>query len=257
MYKKLLLILVSFTVLTLTSVSAQTTIIKPAKNILTKKIKTKDEVSKTLPISKSSKIQADKEKSKITKPIVLQRKGFSLQPYLGLSACIPSGKADCTNHWPGGLIGLNSEYRRYYVGFSLNMDYGFLSVMDDGDNVISHNMMHLGFILKGYYPLRDWLDLMAGVGLGYGFFEIVEDKSKSKVSWESLWSDFRWMVGTNIAWFNHVSMDFTLWFTHHFKGKQCSLYQNAGPCTPMEDLPNEAQDIMIHMYMTAGLRYTF
>ena len=103
MYKKLFLILVGFTLLTLTAVSGQTTtaesINKPLSDTTSvERTKTKDVSSQTQRASKPATNKTSKASSMSPEATSLRRKGFSIQPYVGLSTCLPSGKADCS-HW--------------------------------------------------------------------------------------------------------------------------------------------------------------
>jgi hypothetical protein len=182
--------------------------------------------------------------------------GWSLSGVLGLSSCMPSGEADCDQTYPGVAIGLSTEYRWGYIGITLDTDWSTLTPSGTGSDHVKHRISHVGLGVRGYLPLTSEIAMYSGLSLGPGWVDVSDDASESSISWSTFWSDLRLDLGAlkalNESWVLEGALSLLL----HFEGSRCALFQGAGPCALVIDLPTAQQDSAHLLMLRAGMRWT-
>jgi hypothetical protein len=191
----------------------------------------------------------------------LRRTGFSLSGGAALTTCLPSGKADCTNTYPGAGLSAAMEVRFWYLGLALEYDFAWHIVGGSGSEDVSSTTTHITPMLKGYYPL-ELLEVFVGVGLGYSSISVYESRSESRASWSTLWQGLKLSGG---LWYDlhpwGMPDGFTLDVAAHlflnFGGERCTEYAGSGPCLSGDDLSPDQRDVANHLQLGSALRYTF
>lgn len=182
--------------------------------------------------------------------------GWSLSALLGGSSCIPSGEANCQSTYPGLSLGASTGYSWEYVGVMLDVDWATLTPSGEGSDVVTHRLIHVGLGLQGRFSLNPQLTLFMGGSLGPGWVTVSDEKSNSEVSWSTFWSDLRIDVGALKTLTPTLALEGTLSLTTHHGGSRCVLFQEAGPCSALSDLPTSQRDQARLLMMRVGARWT-
>ena len=188
--------------------------------------------------------------------------GFSLSAQTGMTSCIPSGEADCTNTYPGFLLGAAMEVRFWYLGISLDFDHSWAIVGGGGSEDVSSTAMHATPMLKGYYPL-DGMDIFLGVGTGYSSISVTDDRTDSEATWQTWWQGMKVSSGVvfdlakAFGWPDGFAVDAGANFFLNFGGTRCVKYAKAGPCQAIEELRGGQSDVSSQLQLNGALRYTF
>ena len=182
--------------------------------------------------------------------------GWSLSGITGLSTCVPSGEADCESTYPGVSLGVSTEYRWRYVGITIDADWSTLTPTGTGSDSVTHRVSHIGLGLRGYLPLRTDVSLYSGFSLGPGWVDVHDDASESSISWSTFWSDLRVDVGGLMAIDDSWSLEGALSLLLHYGGNRCVLFQGAGPCAAVSDLPSVQQSNAHVLMLRGGVRWT-
>lgn len=189
------------------------------------------------------------------------RKGWSMALGVAFATCIPNGRADCNNTFPGGSVVTALEKRFWYLGVALEFDYGFHFIGGTGSESVSTTTMHAVPMLKAYYPLENW-EFFLGGGLGYSSISVVEDRSESSAHWSTLWQGLKVATG---AWYDLHSvgmpegftLDLAVQYLGNFGGTRCTAYAGSEACLSKQDLSSAQRDVIHNLQVMSALRYTF
>ena len=243
------------------------------------------QVNKSIqPVKETSKSSIDKETEKLKAPIKTNKdmgegqiqpslkqmpkklkgstspsnpagRGFTLALYTGLSSCIPSGKADCSNQYPGGILGGSLGYRWTYVRWSIESDRSRLWISDAtlSDTELASQTILMS--LYGYYPYKKW-DFFLGGGLGYGQVSLVDQPTQYGVSWSSLWQNTRLSFGAQRPLNSRFALEVRFILDLHLGGEYCSMINGIEKCIdPNDKFIGQSIDISHIAHLSVGVRY--
>ena len=208
----------------------------------------------------SSIEKVDKPAKKITKVGQLTEvapvgRGFTLALYTGLSSCIPSGNADCSNQYPGGVLGGSLGYRWTHVRLSIESDRSRLWISDATVSDTELASQTLLMSIYGYYPYKSW-ELFLGGGLGYGQMQLVDQPTQYGVSWSSLWQNTRLSFGAQRPLNSKLALEFRFILDLHLGGQYCSMINGIEKCIdPNDKFKGQSIDISHLAHLSVGIRY--
>ena len=153
------------------------------------------------------------------------------------------------------------EVRYWYLGLSIDFDYGWHILGGDGASEVSSTNMHVTSVLKAYYPLKS-LEVFLGFGLGYSSMAVTEDSTGSEASWSTFWQGTKttggvWLDLEPFGMPAGFSLDISADLMLNFGGSRCTKYGGAGPCLEVKELKAEQRDVANHLRVGSALRYTF